>query len=151
MAVQLEAAEKEFEMVKDLCYHIQISSLAHIIADSAGVKGSEGVTWKLANNRLISLLQLIDCYVKPLLMSDIHTAIRIAQLHIESSVDKQEVFTPGAAAALKVETRDAGDSNDTSDVDADEEKLKQFIARKQKTLAVLQQANKPTQKRGCNG
>eukprot|EP00961_Rhodomonas_salina_P195731 2642321-Rhodomonas_salina.1 len=148
MAVQLEAAEKAFETVKDLCDHIRISSLAHIIADRAGAKGSEGVAWKLANDRLISLRQLIDSDVKPLLMSDIRTAIRIAQSHIESSVDMQEVFTPGAVAALKVGTRDAGDSDDTSDVDTDEEKLKQFIARKQKTLAVLQRANEPTQDRG---
>eukprot|EP00961_Rhodomonas_salina_P074366 998900-Rhodomonas_salina.1 len=68
-------------------------------------------------------------------MSDIRTAIRIASSHIESAVDTQEVFTPGAAAALKVGARDAGDSDDTSDVDQDEEKLKHFIARKQKALA----------------
>eukprot|EP00961_Rhodomonas_salina_P172062 2320303-Rhodomonas_salina.1 len=118
MAVQLEAVEKAFETVKDL----------------AGAKGSEGVTWKLANDWLISLRQLIDGYVKPLLMTDISTAIRIAQSHIESAVDTQEVFTPGAAAALK-----------------DEEKLKHFIARKQKVLAVLQCSYEPQQERGCGG
>eukprot|EP00961_Rhodomonas_salina_P130842 1761470-Rhodomonas_salina.1 len=90
MAVQLKAAEKAFETVKDLCDHIHISSLAHIIADSAGAKGSEGVAWKLANDWLISVRQLIDGDDKLLLISDIRTAIRIAQLHIESSVDTQE-------------------------------------------------------------
>eukprot|EP00961_Rhodomonas_salina_P273251 3692009-Rhodomonas_salina.1 len=85
-------------------------------------------------------------------MSDIRTAIRIAQSHIESAVDAQEVFTPAASAALKIRAKESGDSDDTSDVDNDEEKLKQFIARKQNTLAVLQRANEQAQDRGgCGG
>eukprot|EP00961_Rhodomonas_salina_P004791 65106-Rhodomonas_salina.1 len=152
LTVQLEAAEKAFETVKDLCEHLHINSLAHIIADSAGAKGNEGQAWKLANDRLlvsVKQLPVINGDVKPLTMTDIRTAIRIAQLHIESAVETQEVFTLAAAAALKVAAKETADSDDTSNMDQDEEKLKHFIASKQKALSVLQCSNEQQQDRGC--
>eukprot|EP00961_Rhodomonas_salina_P236827 3201134-Rhodomonas_salina.1 len=53
------------------------------------------------------------------------------------------------AAALKVAAKETADSDDTSNMDQDEEKLKHFITSKQKALAVLQRSNEQQQDRGC--
>eukprot|EP00961_Rhodomonas_salina_P095713 1287431-Rhodomonas_salina.1 len=99
LVLQLEAAQRAFTTVKDLCEHLRICALTSIVKDLAHSKIAEANAWRMADNHLLAYKATASASAVPMSICTVTTAISIVQKHIEQMQDK--IVTPAAALALK--------------------------------------------------
>eukprot|EP00961_Rhodomonas_salina_P139527 1877775-Rhodomonas_salina.1 len=99
LVLQLEAAQKAFTTVKDLCEHLRICALTSIVKDLAKSEIAEANAWRMADNHLVAYKATISASAMQMTICTVTTAISIAQKHIEQM--PEEIVTPAAATALR--------------------------------------------------
>eukprot|EP00961_Rhodomonas_salina_P194798 2630555-Rhodomonas_salina.1 len=99
LVLQLEAAQRAFTTVKDLCEHLLICALTSIVKDLAHSEIAEANAWWMVDNHLLAYKATTSASAVPMSISTVTAAISTAQKHIEQMPDK--IVTPTAALALK--------------------------------------------------
>jgi hypothetical protein len=136
MKLQLEVAQKAFTSVEMMCNHLRICTLMTIIEDMAKAKGPLGDAWKLGYNFLVASLKVNT----PISTTVMEHAIGLAQKHLER-IPGEEL----QVATLKTAAENIDDETENEDADdpAYMEALQATIAKKQRTLSILQSKTQP--------